>query len=107
MLDQLESSYRELIRHTGPAAGDGVRLLSIVEDLRWYAGSLGAARWETMPRSSSQWSFEQHLWHLLKQSKTSAAAGWPEGIAHFINHGKEHIGQIAEVQNLFGADEAR
>jgi hypothetical protein len=93
MLDQLESAYHELIEHKGPAEGDIPRLQSIIGDMRWYAERIGAERWEGLPKSN-KWSFEQHLWHILKQVKNAADSGWSEPIIHFINHGKEHVGQV-------------
>jgi hypothetical protein len=100
MMDQLESAYRELIQHKLPTQDDVTRLLSIVDDMRWYVGNIGPEKWTRMPKSSSKWSFEQHLWHLLKQTRNAADAGWPESIIQLINHGKEHIGQIAEALSL-------
>ena len=38
ILEQLESAYRSLIQLEQAADEDARRLLSIVDDLRWYAG---------------------------------------------------------------------
>ena len=67
--------------------------------MRWYAERIGAERWERLPKSN-KWSFEQHLWHILKQVRNAADAASPEPIVHFINHGKQHVGQVAEVLEL-------
>jgi hypothetical protein len=106
MLDQLESAYREFIEHKGAAKEDVPRVLSIVDDMRWYAERIGAERWDRLPRPN-RWSFEQHLWHILKQVKRAADSGWSEPIVDVINHGKEHVGQVAEVFGLFEKDETR
>lgn len=100
MLDQLNSAYQGLIEHKSPAQGEIARLFSIVHDLRWYAERMGPENWERMPKSSNSWSFEQHLWHLLKQARDAAESGWSESIAHFIDHGKEHIGEVAQDLSL-------
>jgi hypothetical protein len=99
MLDELASAYHELIEHQKPAQADAARLASIVDDMRWYAERIGAERWGILPRSN-RWSFEQHLWHVLKQVRSAAGAGWPAPVVRFINHGKQHVGQIAEVLDL-------
>lgn len=101
MLDQLESAYHDLIEHKQCAPDDIARLRSIVDDLRWYAERMGPEKWESLSQSSNRWSFEQHLWHLLKHARSAVDAGWSESIIHFINHGKEHIGEVAEMMNLF------
>ena len=106
MLDQLESVYHELIEHKRPGEGDRARLQSIADDMRWYAENIGAERWERLPKSN-KWSFEQHLWHILKQIRNAADSEWSEPIIHFINHGKEHVGHIAEVLGLFERSEAQ
>ena len=100
MLEQLESAYRDFIENKKFAQDDMARLLSIIDDMRWYAERIGPEKWESLSQSSNQWSFEQHLWHLLKHARSAAEAGWSESITHFINHGKEHIGEVAEILNL-------
>jgi hypothetical protein len=97
MLDQLESAYQDFTEHKQVAQDHLARLFSVVDDLRWYSERVGAERWESVSQSSNQWSFEQHVWHLLKQAKSATDTS----IIQFINHGKEHIGQIAEGLNLF------
>jgi hypothetical protein len=101
MLDQLESIYHDFIEHKQFAQDDIARLLSIVDDMRWYADRIRPEKWERLSQSSNQWSFEQHLWHLLKHARSAADSGWSESIVRFINHGKEHVGQVAEVLSLF------
>lgn len=100
MLDQLEAAYREHIQQQLPSELDVARLISVVDDMRWYAGTMGPEKWERMPKSSRKWSFEQHLWHLLKQGRTAADASSPQSIIQLISHGKEHIGEIAQALNL-------
>jgi hypothetical protein len=107
MLDQLESAYHHYVEHKQFAENDIVRLLSIVDDLRWYAEKIGSERWESLSQASNQWSFEQHVWHLLKHARSAADAGWSKSIIRFINHGKEHIGEVAEILNLLEKDEPR
>ena len=107
MLEQLEAAYHDFIEHKQFAQEDIARLLSIVDDMRWYSARIGPEKWESLSQSSNRWSFEQHLWHLLKHARSAADAGWSESIIHFINHGKEHIGEIAEILNLFETGESQ
>jgi hypothetical protein len=107
MLDQLESAYHDFIEHKQIAPDDTTRLLSIVDDMRWYAARIGPENWESLSQSSNRWSFEQHLWHLLKHARSAEDAGQSESIIHFINHGKEHIGEVAEILNLLEIDASR
>ena len=107
MLGQLESIYHAFVAAKQFAQEDIVRLLSIVDDLRWCAERLGPQKWESLSQSSSQWSFEQHVWHLLKHARSAADAGWSESIIHLIIHGKEHIGKVAEILNLLEIDESQ
>jgi hypothetical protein len=107
MVDQLEFAYRDLIGQRQLAQVDIARLLSIVDDMRWYAEKIRPENWESVSQSSNRWSFEQHLWHLLKHVRSAEDAGQSESIIHFINHGKEHIGEVAEILNLLETDESR
>ena len=107
MLGQLDAAYHDFREHKRFAQDDTARLLSILDDMRWYAEKIGPERWESLSQSSNQWSFEQHLWHLLKHARSAADSGWSESIVHFINHGKEHIGKVAEILNLLEKDEPR
>jgi hypothetical protein len=99
MLDQLKMAYRNLIQREQPADGDVQRLLSIVDDLRWYANRIGSERWDKLPQSN-KWSFEQNLWHLTKQAKNTIAPA-PNHIHYFIDCGKECVGLAAEIFALF------
>ena len=106
MLDQLESVYHDFVEHKQFAQNDIVRLLSIVDDMRWYAEKIGPEKWESLSQSSNKWSFEQHLWHLLKHARSAEDAVQSESIIHFINHGKEHIGEVTEILNLLEMGES-
>jgi hypothetical protein len=99
MLEQLASAYQRYIERTEPAREDGFRLQSTVDDMRWYAERIGAERWDRYSRPN-KWSFEQHLWHVLKQAKRAADSGSPDPVVCLVNHGKEHVGQVAEVLGL-------
>ncbi len=100
MLDRLEAAYAELLKREPPAGDDAQRLLGIVEDLFWYADRLGAARWDEMPRSN-KWSFEQNLWHLVKQAEEGIAPSPEERIRYFIDRGKECVGLASKIFALF------
>ena len=60
MLEQLREAYRALIQREQPGEEDAQRLLTVVDDLRWYADRIGSERWHRLPRSN-KWSFEQRL----------------------------------------------
>ncbi len=107
MLDQLKSAYHSYVELRQFTQDDIARLFSIVDDLRWYAMRIGSEKWESLSQSSNQWSFEQHLWHLLKQARSSAKEGWTEPISQIINHGKEHIGAVAEILILLETNESQ
>jgi hypothetical protein len=100
MLDQLEAAYQTLLARAQPPEADRARLLGALDDLRWYAERLGASRWETPPRPG-RWSFAENLWHITEQATAEAAAPAPRFIVYFIDHGKEHVGQAAEIFALF------
>ena len=100
MLDQLEAAYQALLSRAQPAEADRARLLGVLDDLRWYAERLGAPRWETPPRPG-RWRFAENLWHIVEQAIEEAAAPSPRAIIYFVDHGKEHVGQAAEIFALF------
>lgn len=100
MLEQLEAAYRQLIEHEQPAEGDAQRLLSVVDDLRWYAERIGAERWDTQPRSN-KWSLAQNLWYLVKQAKSMITPAASDPMRHFTDRGKECVGLAAEIFALF------
>ena len=99
MLEQLETAYRNLIQIEESTEDDGQRLLSIVDDLRWYAERIGVERLDRMPRSN-KWSFAQNLWRLTKQAKTATTSA-PNRIHYFIDLGKECVGKAGEIFALF------
>lgn len=100
MLGLLEDAYRTLVEREAPATDDQVRLVAVLGDLRWYAERLGAERWEQPPRLG-RWSFAQNLWHITDQAAEAAKATVPLPLRYFIDHGKEHVGQAAEIFALF------
>ena len=99
MLELLETSYKNLISLDKPGEFEAGRLYSIVKDLRWYAGRIGAERCYEMPRSN-KWSFEQNLWHLAKEAR-EAVAPVPERVLYFIDLGKQCVGLAGEIFALF------
>jgi hypothetical protein len=100
MLDQLEAAYQRIEARLKPVADDRARLESIVADLRWYASRLGISRWEQPPRPD-RWSFAENLWHVAEQAIADADLEQPLSITYYIDHGKEHVGQAAEIYALF------
>jgi|SRR5579859_289826 len=99
MLEQLEIACHELIEREQPAADDVRRLLSVVDDLRWYAGRIGSERWDQMPRSN-KWSFEQQLWHLVRQAQNAPISTPPTSHHYLIDCGHECVGMAAEIIRL-------
>lgn len=100
MLDQLAAAYRALADRSQSTGHELDHLLSTVDDLRWYADRIGSERWSTLPQLN-KWSFDQHLWHLTKEAKRAVTADSPRSIEFYINHGKEHVGLVAEIFALF------
>jgi hypothetical protein len=104
MLAQLEVAYRQLIEREQPAEAGARRLLSIVEDMRWYADRIGAERWDKQPQQN-KWSFMQNLWHLTKLAQNAAASASPRPMGYWIDRGKECVGSAAEIFALFEYNE--
>lgn len=100
MLDQLHNAYHELAARAEFDQEAVLRLLSVHDDLRWYAARLGAERWEQLPRLN-RWSFAQDLWHLTRQAREAADSETPISIETLIHHGKQHVGYVAETLILF------
>jgi hypothetical protein len=99
MLDRLEAAYDSILKAGQPVGDDKQRLLSIIDDLYWYADRIGAARWYEMPRAN-KWSFEQNLWRLTRQAERGVAPV-PDRIRYFIDCGKECVGLVSEIYALF------
>ncbi|MDX9952802.1 MAG: hypothetical protein RBT75_01845 [Anaerolineae bacterium] len=99
MLEQLETAYRILITSENTLPDEAQRLLTIIDDLRWYAARIGSERWYTMPRSN-KWSFEQNLWRLIKQAREDAAPD-PKRLYTLIDAGKQAVGLASEIVMLF------
>jgi hypothetical protein len=104
MLERLEAAYGSLIERLQPPTDETRRLLTVVDDLRWYAGRIGAERWDSMPRSN-KWSFQQNLWRLTKQANNEIASTATQPADYFIDHGKECVGLAAEIIRLFETEE--
>ena len=104
LLLQLEHAYQRLIAQFHAPSADAIRLLGVSYDLVWYAERLGHERWHKSPRSN-QWSFAENLHHLVEQAVADAAADSDldaaQTIVYYIDHGKEHVGQAAEIVAIF------
>ena len=100
MLDSLEISYRELLDLHDDDQDLSWRLLSIPQDLRWYAGRLGEERLDVMPRSNI-WSFMQNLWRLVRVTEHAADSEQPPPIQSIIDRGKRCVGSAAKIMMLF------
>lgn len=100
MLSQLERAYQLLADHYNAAEVDRERLNTILLDLGWYAQRLGEKRWEIAPRAE-RWSFAENVWHITEQALEEAQQPTSASIVYFIDHGKEHVGQAAEIFALF------
>lgn len=100
LLRQLEDAYGRLCERLGPWEADRERLVTVAADLRWYAGRLGAERWtETC---GDRWSFADNIAHITEQAREHAVGSEaPRPITYYIDHGKEHVGQVAELYALF------
>ena len=94
MLAQLAAAYESIIAGMKVASDEAERLRSVVADMRWYADLIGAEQWQQLP-SLNEWSFSQHLWHLMKEAKRVAELPTAAAIHRLIHHGKEHVGLIA------------
>jgi hypothetical protein len=100
MLDQLEAAYRTLAARLQSTDDENRCFLATVDDLRWYADRISSERWSKLPQLN-KWSFDQHVWHLTKEAKRAAASDSLRSIDYYINHGKEHVGMVAEIFALF------
>lgn len=100
MLTQLGAAYQQLVDHYQAAALDQERLHTVLADFRWYSSRLGEARWEKVPRPG-RWSFADNLWHITSQALQEKDQPDAASLCYFIDHGKEHVGQAAEIFALF------
>jgi hypothetical protein len=100
MLDLLENAYLDIAERADAADKDRQRLATIIADLRWYAARLGEARWEVPPRPG-RWSLAENIWHIAEQASAAAQSPQPRPVVYYIDHGKEHVGQAAEIFALF------
>ncbi|MBN1921780.1 MAG: hypothetical protein JW892_11075 [Anaerolineae bacterium] len=99
MLEQLEAAYRAFIASENALPDEAQRLLTIIDDLRWYAARIGNERLYTMPRSN-KWSFEQNLWRLTRQARENASPV-PRRLYTLIDAGKQAVGLASEIVMLF------
>ena len=100
MLDTLEEAYGKLAERLRAPQEHRHRLTHLVEDMHWYAQRLGSNRWEVAPRPG-RWSFAENLWHITEQARRECDTATTRDIVYFIDHGKEHVGQAAEIFALF------
>jgi hypothetical protein len=105
MLAQLEGAYHHLQARPPAATADAQRLTNVLDDFRWYAERLGAQRWERAPRPG-RWSFAENLWHIVEQASAADNTS-TEPLRYFVDHGKEHVGQAAELLAIFSYDEGQ
>lgn len=106
MLDRLRAAYGRLVARAGAGEDDARRLLAVVDDLHWYAARLGAGRWDVLPRQN-RWSFESHVWHLLMEAEEASDADAARAVSYYADHGKQHLGEVAEMLILIGGGSER
>ena len=100
MLDRLGAAY-DILAATLLASEDAkTHFSSILGAMRWYAARIGPERWGILPRQN-RWSYEQRLWHLLRQVKAASVSPSPSPIAYLIALGHACVGQVAEIYILF------
>jgi hypothetical protein len=100
MLTQLEAAYQKLADYYQAQSLDRERLWTVLADFHWYSSRLGEARWEKVPRPE-RWSFADNLWHITSQALQQEDQPDASSLFYFIDHGKEHVGQAAEIFALF------
>ncbi len=103
ILAQLEDAYRQVIERAQSRSDEAGRLLSVVDDLRWYAGRISVDRWDALPRQN-KWSFVQNLWLLTKETKAAVASAVTPPVCDFIDQGKVYVGLAAEIITLFAQE---
>jgi hypothetical protein len=96
LLQLLNQAYETLILRERPTADEITRLRTVWNDFQWYSERFGATRWSLTPRPG-KWSFSDILWHITEQAVEATNENPPEPVRYFIDHGKEHVGQIAEL----------
>jgi hypothetical protein len=106
MLDQLDVAYGTICERERPVPNDARMLRSVADDMRWYAGHIAPGQWDVLPRLN-RWSFAQHLWHIYKDARRVAHSETAKLIRHLIDHGKEHVGKVAEGAALFARGEPK
>jgi hypothetical protein len=104
MLIQLEHAYRHLITHQPADHADAQRLLAVLADFQWYSERLGSERWEHAPRPA-RWSFADNLWHIAEQAIVAMQQPTGQPLRYFVDHGKEHVGQAAEIIAIIAYDQ--
>ncbi len=104
MVLQLEQSYRHLLAQQPARDADAQRLLTVLVDFQWYSERLGSERWEHVPRPG-RWSFADNLWHITEQAITDTQPRAEQPVRYFVDHGKEHVGQAAEIIALIAYDQ--
>jgi len=104
MLIQLERAYQHVLARQPASAADAQRLLGVLADFQWYSARLGSERWEQAPRPQ-RWSFADNLWHIAEQALATMQQPNDQPLRYFIDHGKEHVGQAAEIIAIIAYDQ--
>ena len=104
MLLQLEQAYQQLRTQQPACDADGQRLLTVLADFQWYSKRLGTSRWEHAPRPE-RWSFADNLWHITEQALAATQQPADQPLRYFVDHGKEHVGQAAEIIAIIAYDQ--
>lgn len=104
MLIQLALAYQRLLAHLPANNADAQRLLTVLADFQWYSERLGPQHWEHAPRPQ-RWSFADNLWHIVEQAIAATQQPNDQPLRYFIDHGKEHVGQAAEIIAIIAYDQ--
>ncbi|MDQ2997783.1 MAG: hypothetical protein M3R61_12100 [Chloroflexota bacterium] len=104
MLLQLEQAYQCLLARQPANGVDAQRLRTVLAEFQWYSTRLGSQRWEHAPRPK-RWSFADNLWHINEQALAATQQPNDEPLRYFIDHGKEHVGQAAEIIAIISYDQ--
>lgn len=101
MLERLRKAYGAL-----DADPDNMqRLVTIADDMAWYAIRIGTERHDLLPKLN-MWSYAQILWHLMKRAERAVAAREPEQVESIIDYGKRYLGKVVEILEVFAEENA-
>ena len=98
MLHQLEVAHRKLLE-AFPSSVHEIEFIKIREGVASELGRINPEDFHRKP-AENEWSAKKVMEHIITHDQRHQEVE-TRGLGHYVDHGREHVGQLAEISRFF------